>query len=90
MVIRFTVAAGFVLAFLAIGLLAALAPTRLGAILVVEALAAGATGIVVACELRPALARLRSDRAGGAGRLAVRELRRALDELPETPHPLGL
>jgi hypothetical protein len=89
-IIRMTVAAAFLLGFLAIGVLAARTHTAVAALVFVEAIALGMVAILVGCELRPALAELRLARAGGAHQLAIVELRRALDELPETPHPLGL
>lgn len=41
-------------------------------------------------DLPPAIASLRADRARRAARGAVAKLRRSLEELPETDHPLGL
>jgi quinol-cytochrome oxidoreductase complex cytochrome b subunit len=88
--VRLTVAAGFVLGFIVLGLIAALAPAAPLATVFVGSICATVAAIVVACELRPGLAQLGSARARGAEELSIRDLRRALDELPETPHPLGL
>jgi hypothetical protein len=41
-------------------------------------------------DLPPAIASLRAERARRGARAAVAKLRRNLEELPETDHPLGL
>lgn len=46
--------------------------------------------VIAVFVLRPAIISVRIAAAGGADHFEIRKLRRALDRLPETSHPLGL
>jgi hypothetical protein len=82
------VALGFVAVFAALCVATASAAASWVTVAVVAACCAIPTGAVVALELVPALACLRSGPASAVQRRAVRRLRRELDALPETSHPL--
>jgi hypothetical protein len=83
-----TVAVILILGFMALGVLTALSAAAPVGIAFVEVIIIGTVACIVVAELQPAFAQHRAARA--TERLAVREFRLALDELPETQHPLGL
>jgi hypothetical protein len=56
----------------------------------VDLVCVATVAVIAVAELRPALAALRATGGAVSNRAAIRRLRRALDELPETRHPLGL
>jgi hypothetical protein len=87
-VARATVAVATILGFIALGVLAALSAAAPAGIAFVEVVIATTVTWIAVAELRPALAQRCTARAGA--RLAISDLRRALDALPETEHPLGL
>lgn len=79
-----------VTALVAAGLLvlAALTPVPAAALPLVLAVCT-ACPVAAGCELRPAIRDLRRLRLADADRRALEALRRQLEALPETPHPLG-
>ncbi len=66
-----------------------LVPAPPGALPLVVAVCIGGP-MFAAWDLPSAVASLRADRARRAARAALLKLRRSLEELPETEHPLGL
>jgi hypothetical protein len=75
--IRRVVAGAFIVLYLAIATATALTVPVLAVRVVVDLLCLAVAAVVAYTELWP-------------DRRAVRDLRRVLDRLPETPHPLGL
>src|SRR5690349_17687498 len=69
--------------------LAALEPAPPGVIPVIALICVGAP-IIAAFDVLASLAVLRASRPDTLDRRAIGELRRKLDRLPETRHPLGL
>jgi hypothetical protein len=79
---RCLVALGFIACLLAVGMGAAITASGSLVLPFLESCCLLPIGLVVIFELCPAVLALRVNRA------AIRRLRRQLDALPETPHPL--
>jgi hypothetical protein len=79
---RCLIALGFIAGLLATAIGAALTASGSPMLPALETCCLLATGLVVILELCPAVVAMRAERA------ALRRLRRQLDGLPETPHPL--
>jgi|SRR5947209_6390510 len=80
---RCLVALAFLLPLVAVGVGAASTAWTSPVLPLFEGCVIGAVGVVLTMELRPAVIVLRASSA------AIRYLRRQLDALPETAHPLG-
>jgi hypothetical protein len=85
---RCVVALGFISVFVALCITGASAASSWAVAAVVGTCCATPTGAVVVLELVPALCGLHTGGASAAQRDAMRRLRRELDALPETSHPL--
>lgn len=85
---RCFVALGFIAVLVALCITAASEAASLAVAAIIATCCAIPVGALVILELVPALSGVREDRASAVQRRAMRSLRRELDALPETSHPL--